>query len=85
MNDVWKWVSGVLAAILVSVVTTAWAFGWTNAVSAAEVSEMIRQQSPYTQDRTYIINTLGRVEAQLTTISELQLELVQNIAAITGR
>ena len=62
-HGVWKWISGILCSVLLTGAVSWFSFG--GGVSRAGVSEQIKTESPYREDREFIRSSLERIEKKL--------------------
>ena len=65
-NGVWKWVCGILVAVLLTGAASWQTFG--GGISRSEASRMIQLESPYTKDKGTIDIRLKHIEEMVTEI-----------------
>ncbi len=64
----WRWTAAALAAVVVASLSVAVTASTRPAVSRGQVEEIVRESSPYAQDRQLIVYRLNEIAARLALI-----------------
>ncbi len=87
-NGFWRWVAGILAAILLTGLTSWFAFGHDN-VSRVEmrqaISESMPKDSGYVEDKKAIQNDLSRLSGKVDGLSSDMNSFQRQLGAIDGK